>query len=64
MNTRHASSRGTHSRRARMAWAMTCIIALSVAGSVLGACGRIGPPQPPGPRSDFTYNRTYPAPDR
>ncbi|MCW4592088.1 hypothetical protein NO263_16010 [Gluconacetobacter entanii] len=59
MNTRHARQ-----RRGRIAWVLTCLIGLSLVGSMLGACGRIGSPQPPGPRSDFTYNRSYPAPDR
>ncbi|PYD76685.1 hypothetical protein [Novacetimonas pomaceti] len=55
---------GPARRRGRIAWIMTCVIGLGLVGSVLSACGRIGPPQPPGPRSKFTYNRTYPAPDR
>ena len=34
------------------------IVALS-----LVACGRVGPIKPPGPASDVTYPRVYPAPD-
>jgi hypothetical protein len=26
----------------------------------LGACGRVGPPRPPGPASDIVYPRQYP----
>lgn len=27
----------------------------------LGACGRVGPPRPPGPQEAITYPRSYPA---
>jgi hypothetical protein len=30
---------------------------------LLAACGRAGPPRPPGPRGAITYPRVYPAPD-
>ena len=30
---------------------------------LLAACGRAGPPRPPGPREAITYPRVYPAPD-
>ncbi len=33
-----------------------------VAVLALGACGRYGPPRPPGPREEITYPRSYPAP--
>ena len=26
------------------------------------ACGRLGPPRPPGPQDQITYPRSYPAP--
>ncbi len=31
--------------------------------SPLAACGRAGPPRPPGPREAITYPRIYPAPE-
>ncbi|MBY0335703.1 MAG: hypothetical protein K2X11_03775 [Acetobacteraceae bacterium] len=31
---------------------------------LLAACGRIGPPRPPGPPDQVTWPRVYPAPDR
>ena len=30
---------------------------------LFAACGRAGPPRPPGPREAITYPRVYPAPD-
>jgi len=33
-----------------------------VAALALGACGRYGPPRPPGPKEEITYPRSYPAP--
>ncbi|MDB5415751.1 MAG: hypothetical protein JWR10_4086, partial [Rubritepida sp.] len=32
------------------------------AALALVACGRVGPPRPPGPRDQITYPRPYPAP--
>lgn len=39
--------------------------ALLLAASLplLAACGRAGPPRPPGPRETITYPRVYPAPE-
>lgn len=38
-------------------------LALAVMGALaLAACGRVGPPRPPGPVGQITYPRTYPAP--
>ncbi len=36
---------------------------LAAALPLLAACGRAGPPRPPGPREAITYPRVYPAPD-
>lgn len=33
-----------------------------LAALALGACGRVGPPRPPGPQEAITYPRAYPAP--
>lgn len=35
-------------------------ILLVVAAMVLGACGKKGPPDPPGPADQVTYPRIYP----
>jgi predicted small lipoprotein YifL len=37
------------------------LLVLAVAAPVLAACGRSGPPRPPGPADQITYPRTYPA---
>ncbi len=37
--------------------ALTLLAALALA-----ACGRVGPPRPPGPVDQITYPRGYPAP--
>jgi len=39
---------------------VTAILALTL----LAACGRVGPPRPPGPAEQITFPRQYPAPDR
>lgn len=39
-------------------------IAAVLALSMLAACGRVGPPRPPGPADQVTFPRAYPAPDR
>ncbi len=39
---------------------MAAILALTA----LAACGRVGPPRPPGPADQITFPRPYPAPDR
>ncbi len=36
---------------------------LLLALASLAACGRVGPPTPPGPTSEVTYPRFYPKPD-
>ena len=36
---------------------------LAAALPLLAACGRAGPPRPPGPREAITYPRIYPAPE-
>ena len=33
-----------------------------LAALALAACGRVGPPRPPGPPDQITYPRAYPAP--
>ena len=36
---------------------------LILAGALaLTACGRVGPPRPPGPTEQITFPRSYPAP--
>ena len=32
--------------------------------ALLAACGRVGPPRPPGPLDQVVFPRPYPAPDR
>jgi len=39
---------------------VSAILALAL----LAACGRVGPPRPPGPVEQITFPRPYPAPDR
>jgi hypothetical protein len=38
-----------------------CLLLLACA--LLAACGRVGPPHPPGPRDQVIYPRGYPAAD-
>ena len=38
----------------RVFLALLCVLSLA-------ACGRRGPPSPPGPTADITFPRTYPA---
>jgi predicted small lipoprotein YifL len=35
-------------------------LALLIACLALTACGRRGPPRPPGPANEITYPKTYP----
>lgn len=37
------------------------LLALAMAAPILAACGRSGPPRPPGPPDQITYPRIYPA---
>jgi predicted small lipoprotein YifL len=39
-----------------------CLLALA-ALPLLAACGRSGPPRPPGPAEAITFPRQYPAPE-
>ena len=39
------------------------VLLLTAALPLLAACGRAGPPRPPGPREAITYPRVYPAPE-
>lgn len=41
---------------------MKALLILLAASVPLAACGRVGPPRPPGPREAITYPRAYPAP--
>jgi predicted small lipoprotein YifL len=41
--------------------AVLLLLVLAVAAPVLAACGRVGPPRPPGPADQITFPRTYPA---
>ena len=36
-------------------------VAIGLAAA-LAACGRVGPPRPPGPQSELTYPRIFPTP--
>lgn len=40
---------------------MRRLAALALAGLALAACGRVGPPRPPGPQEAITFPRSYPA---
>lgn len=44
--------------------ALPALLALSLLAPVLAACGRVGPPRPPGPPEQIIFPRSYPAPDR
>jgi hypothetical protein len=39
------------------------LLLLAASLPLLAACGRAGPPRPPGPREAITYPRIYPAPE-
>ena len=41
---------------------LAAALVLAAALPLLSACGRAGPPRPPGPREAITYPRVYPAP--
>lgn len=41
--------------------ALAPALALALAGLALAACGRVGPPRPPGPQEAITFPRSYPA---
>lgn len=36
------------------------LLVLAMAAPILAACGRAGPPRPPGPTDQITYPRIYP----
>jgi predicted small lipoprotein YifL len=40
---------------------MRAILALAVAFGLLAACGKKGPPDPPGPPAKIIYPKQYPA---
>ena len=40
---------------------MRAVVMLLAACLALAACGKRGPPQPPGPADKVTYPRVYPA---
>ena len=46
-----------------MTRAASALLLLAAALPLLAACGRAGPPRPPGPREAITYPRIYPAPE-
>jgi predicted small lipoprotein YifL len=39
---------------------MRAAVALALALALLVACGKKGPPEPPGPPDKITYPKTYP----
>lgn len=39
---------------------MRAALLLMLAGLVLAACGKKGPPEPPGPPGEIIYPRSYP----
>jgi len=41
---------------------MMRLVLIVLAAGTLAACGRVGPPRPPGPVEAITYPRAYPAP--
>lgn len=43
---------------------MKALLIILAAGLALTACGRVGPPRPPGPADQITFPRMYPAPSR
>ena len=46
-----------------MTRAALALLLLAASLPLLAACGRAGPPRPPGPREAIIYPRVYPAPD-
>ena len=46
-----------------MTRAALALLLLAATLPLLAACGRAGPPRPPGPREAITYPRVYPAPE-
>ena len=40
---------------------MRTVLALAVALGLLAACGKKGPPDPPGPADKVTYPKAYPS---
>ncbi|MBB3900210.1 MULTISPECIES: hypothetical protein [Roseococcus] len=42
--------------------AVLTLLVLALAAPILAACGRAGPPRPPGPPDQITFPRVYPAP--
>ncbi len=40
---------------------MRTLLVLAVTLGVLAACGKKGPPVPPGPKDQIIYPKTYPA---
>jgi predicted small lipoprotein YifL len=43
--------------RMRRAWLLACVLGCVMA---LAACGKKGPPDPPGPPNEITWPRAYP----
>jgi predicted small lipoprotein YifL len=41
---------------------MRALLIILAASVPLAACGRVGPPRPPGPKEAITYPRAYPPP--
>ncbi len=41
----------------RRGWLLACVLAGVMA---LAACGKKGPPDPPGPQNEITWPRAYP----
>ena len=39
---------------------MKAVLALALCLGMLAACGKKGPPEPPGPRSQIIYPKSYP----
>ncbi len=46
-----------------MTRAVPALLLLAALPPLLAACGRAGPPRPPGPREAIIYPRIYPAPE-
>jgi predicted small lipoprotein YifL len=41
----------------RRGWPLACVLVCAMA---LAACGKKGPPDPPGPQNEITWPKTYP----